>query len=609
FPPGEVAVRALLAGADVLLLSPVTDAALSSVRDAIQSGRVPMSRLDDAVRRLLEAKARLGLYKQREVDVDKLSSVFGQPEFLATAADIAVRGVTLLRNDAGLVPLDPRTTKRVFLLAVSADPDTTPAEPFERELRAQLDNVDSLHVDTKYFRAEETHLPSPDSYDLAICAMTVRVADRKGTIGLPTDELEMIHALLKAGKPVIMVGLGSPYLMESFPEATTWLASFSVQDVAQRAAAQALLGTFAVGGRLPVSLPGAAPHALKVGDGMATAAIPLTLQPASAEMDEQLKPVVAMLNHADLNQVGGVLAVAYRGHLFQRRFGKLGAAATDVVATPEMLPPEWPRRDLPLDTAVLTTAIARLVQTKQLALESPLATILAGVSVWPRIQGWRELTLRQLLERPPELKIERPPSRVWDEKPLWDEKPPWESNGGLPQWSASSILASQILETMTGHLAPEAARMLLFGSPLPALATPPKGKDEAQWAAIEARANQLAVVGQIWLNGGLYAGRRLMNTAVERQFLVRESSGERVFTPGWDVAPAPGKYFSKDAFGSASPDGTSLWIDPAQELVITIAWEPGTPHGLSPLSGQKSALLRLNVHDAIFAALGLKPAN
>jgi hypothetical protein len=238
FPPGEVAVRALAAGADVLLMSPVTDAAILGVSEAVRSGRIPMARLDAAVRRALEAKARLGLYRERLVNIDKLNTVVGQPAFQAKAQDIADRGVTLLRNDGSLVPLDPRTTKRIFLLAVSADPDTAPAEPFERELRAQLDALDSLHVDMRYFRVEETQLPSPDTYDLAICAITIRVADSKATVGLPANQAELIHRLLAAGKPVIMVGLGSPYLIATFPEAATWLAAFSVQDVAQRAAAR-----------------------------------------------------------------------------------------------------------------------------------------------------------------------------------------------------------------------------------------------------------------------------------------------------------------------------------------------------------------------------------
>src|SRR5258708_24579614 len=65
YPPGEVAVRSILAGADVLLVPPVLDAALEAVRDAVASGRIPMSRVDEAVTRVLRAKAKLGLTKSQ----------------------------------------------------------------------------------------------------------------------------------------------------------------------------------------------------------------------------------------------------------------------------------------------------------------------------------------------------------------------------------------------------------------------------------------------------------------------------------------------------------------------------------------------------------------
>jgi len=594
FPPGEVAVRALVAGADVLLMSPVTDAALAAVRDAVSSGRVPMSRLDDAVHRVLEAKARLGLYRQREVDIDKLSSVFGKPEFLATAADIADRGVTLLRNDAGLVPLDPRTTKRVFLLAVSADPDTAPAEPFERELRAQLDYVDSLHVDTKYFRVAETQLPSPDSYDLAICAMTVRVADRKGTIGLPADELEMIHALLKAGKPVIMVGLGSPYLMESFPEATTWLASFSVQDVAQRAAAQALLGTFAVGGKLPVSLPGAAPHALKVGDGMTTAGIPMTLEPASAEMTDRLKSVFALLEGAvrENPRTIGELRVGYRGEEAVHPFGVRARITSGEGAS--IVAPNLTR--IFEDPPILTTAIARLAQIKQLTLDAPLATLLQGTQLVPE-EGLKGVTLRELLEGTSGLELTRRPGKVTPSTQevlslAAGERP--RHSGDRAEREAGALVVS----TLTGLTYAPATEKLIF-EPLRFSAT-------GNPSDIEGGA--LALVGQLWLNGGIYAHNRLLNRLTMAQFIAQKRENDAVFTAGWEVSQAPGHGFSPSSYGWTNPSWESLWIDPERELyVVLLINGPGMSTDTLPAVPSREQF-RAEIHDAIFNALGLAPA-
>ena len=121
YPPGEVAVRSILAGADVLLVPPVLDAALQAVRDAVASGRIPMSRLDEAVTRVLRAKAKLGLNKSKLVDLDALARNFDRPEFERAALDIADRGITLLRDDQHILPLDSTKPQRVLLVAVSGD--------------------------------------------------------------------------------------------------------------------------------------------------------------------------------------------------------------------------------------------------------------------------------------------------------------------------------------------------------------------------------------------------------------------------------------------------------------------------------------------------------
>src|SRR5205807_3074140 len=68
YAPGEAAVRAILAGVDALLMPPVPDAAFEALEGAVKSGRISKRRLDESVRRILQAKARLGLNKNRLVD-------------------------------------------------------------------------------------------------------------------------------------------------------------------------------------------------------------------------------------------------------------------------------------------------------------------------------------------------------------------------------------------------------------------------------------------------------------------------------------------------------------------------------------------------------------
>src|SRR5262249_21282226 len=139
YAPGEAAVRAVLAGADALLMPPVPDAAYQALREAVKSGRISKERLDASVRRILEAKARLGLDKNRLVDLGGLNTKFASVNWQKEAQDISDRGITLLRDTPKRLPLDATKPGRALLLAFYADPEPYPGEDLERELRKRFD--------------------------------------------------------------------------------------------------------------------------------------------------------------------------------------------------------------------------------------------------------------------------------------------------------------------------------------------------------------------------------------------------------------------------------------------------------------------------------------
>src|SRR5437879_6502018 len=106
YAPGEAAVRAIAAGVDCLLMPPVPDAAFEAMQAAVKSGRISKDRLDASVRRILQAKARLGLNANRLVDVNAINKKFGSAEWQKEAQEISDRGVTLLRDTSHRLPLD-----------------------------------------------------------------------------------------------------------------------------------------------------------------------------------------------------------------------------------------------------------------------------------------------------------------------------------------------------------------------------------------------------------------------------------------------------------------------------------------------------------------------
>ena len=392
YPPGEVAVRSILAGADVLLVPPVLDAALQAVHEAVASGRIPMPRLDEAVTRVLRAKAQLGLNKSKLVDLDALARTFDRPEFDRAALDIADRGITLLRDDQHILPLDAAKPARVLLVAVSGDSDPFPAGTLENEIRWRLDSLTTVRMDTRFVRADTVKLPAPDTYDIAIAAVYVRVTDRKGSVGLPDDEAALVIRLLAAGKPVVVAGFGSPYLAESFSTAKTYIASFGTGEIAQRAMGRALFGQHNRRRcRLPVNIPSVA----AIGAGLDVAANPMELREANSAAEEKLQPAYDVLDRAVADRAfpGGVLAVGYQDELIVHEFGRQTYDAKSPAVNVDTI----------YDAASLTkpvvtaTLVAMQVEAGRIGLDLPVARYIPEWNDGPNPDWRKTVTVRNLL--------------------------------------------------------------------------------------------------------------------------------------------------------------------------------------------------------------------
>src|SRR5260370_36625581 len=97
-------------------MPPVPDAAFEGLQGAVRSGRISQARLDASVRRILQAKARLGLEENRLVDVNAINQKFGHVAWPSEAQSISDRGVTRLRATWHRLPLcGPRPTPALLL--------------------------------------------------------------------------------------------------------------------------------------------------------------------------------------------------------------------------------------------------------------------------------------------------------------------------------------------------------------------------------------------------------------------------------------------------------------------------------------------------------------
>jgi beta-N-acetylhexosaminidase len=650
FAPGEAAVRAVLAGADALLMPPVPDAAFEALQQAVKSGRISRERLEASVRRILLAKARLGLNKSRLVDLDAINEQFGSVASQNEAQKISDRGVTLLRDNNHILPIDGTKPSRALLLAFYADPEPYPGEDLERELRARFDSVTTLRADTRFVKAETLKLPSPDTYDVAILALFVRVSDRKGNIDIPAEQQVVAQRIYESTKPVITVAFGSPYLIERFPQADTWLAAFGISDVAQISIARALFGEFPIRGRVPVTIPAPETSAdaageIKAGSGIELPANPMTLQLMDARAEASLQPAYDVLEKAFTAKAfpGATLAIGYRGKVAIHSFGHLSYDAKSPATGANTM----------YDIASLTKVVATTTIVAKLAegdFPVPIdldAKVERYLPEWvpdtaPDLAWRHKVTVRHLLTHTsglPAFKEYWRTSKSREESLARIFAEPLEYEPGTKEVYSDLgiILLTEIIERLTGKPLDTLANAYIF-SPVDMKNTmfrPPQKfwptiaptefdnqlrhrlvqgevHDENAFvlggvsghAGLFSTARDLAAFCQMLLNGGVYAHHRILRRATVSLFTKPQELSNGTRTLGWAVPTedgSSGHYFSTHSFGHTGFTGTSIWIDPDRQLFVVLLTNRVHPTRENTQIQQ----VRPALHDAVMQALGL----
>ena len=107
---GRAAVEAVKAGNDVLLIPSDLDGSYNGLLQAVRSGEIPESRIDESVLKILRAKASVGLNRATQVDINAVNRIVAKPASLATAEEIADEAVTLVRDNHQVLPLKAAAT-------------------------------------------------------------------------------------------------------------------------------------------------------------------------------------------------------------------------------------------------------------------------------------------------------------------------------------------------------------------------------------------------------------------------------------------------------------------------------------------------------------------
>ncbi|MGA8977736.1 MAG: glycoside hydrolase family 3 protein [Pedococcus sp.] len=245
----EVAVRALSAGVDQLLMTPAMDDAYAAVIDAVRSGRISRADLDAKVRRVLELKVNRGIVSDPYADPAALDDVVGTPEHLATATAVTDRTTTLVKNDDKTLPLAAQGSKVLVTGWGVTTTKTLAAGLTDRGASTTVKETGSSPTDAQIAAA----VAAAQSQD-AVVVTTMKAWDTKVT-DPRAGQQKLVKQLLATGKPVVVVATRDPYDIAYLTQAPTYLATYSYSPVAIESAVRVITGEVAPTGKLPVDIP------------------------------------------------------------------------------------------------------------------------------------------------------------------------------------------------------------------------------------------------------------------------------------------------------------------------------------------------------------------
>jgi len=261
--PGEAAVRAIEAGADVVLDSADPRAAFAALNAAVASGRLTRARLEASARRVLGHKVRLGLHLARTVNLDVVMSGVGTRAGADTARRVAERALTLVRDERGSVPLSTPRSGRLLYLSVLDYPSNwriaAPSRTVIPELRARWPSVTAVELSDRS-SAEELELvrAMAAGHDAVVVGVFVRAASGSGRLDLAPGIVRLLSDLAagaaRRSQPLAAAFFGSPYAAVAAPALPAVLLTYDFGDHAEAAAVRALAGEIPLSGRLPVAL-------------------------------------------------------------------------------------------------------------------------------------------------------------------------------------------------------------------------------------------------------------------------------------------------------------------------------------------------------------------
>jgi beta-N-acetylhexosaminidase len=257
----EAAVKAVLAGNDILLAPLKPKEVIEAIYNAVIEGVIEESRINESVKKIFFAKYWLGLFE--DFSSESITDFENQK---LIAKKIADESITLLKNEDNVLPLDLNDYKSITNIAVTDGSGGLITEYFGDLLKTNRYDINSLKITRQSRKRDYDKIKSAAlKSDLIIISSFIRVNAGKGPVDISSQQQNFIQSLIDSGNKIILISFNNPYLISKFPNVRTYINTYSNTTFSQEAALKAMLGDIEFKGKLPISIPGTN---FNIGDGI-----------------------------------------------------------------------------------------------------------------------------------------------------------------------------------------------------------------------------------------------------------------------------------------------------------------------------------------------------
>ncbi|MDD4602790.1 MAG: glycoside hydrolase family 3 N-terminal domain-containing protein [Bacteroidales bacterium] len=251
FPPGEIEVKALQAGNDILLLPKDVEIAEKKILTAIDSGEISKDLVETKCKQILLLKKGLGLAKRPIIDTKNLVADLNTPEEITLRQKMVNASVTVVKNNLRIIPLTGLDRRKIAVVSLGDTINTVFQTTMQEYATLDLFNV-SKKI-TKQCSDSLCTLLVP--YDLVIIGVHSIISNPGEKYGLSPSLIHLLDTLILSNRTILAL-FGTPYalsIISNLKKAEAIVIGYQDNPYTEHTVAEIIFGGIAAQGRLPVT--------------------------------------------------------------------------------------------------------------------------------------------------------------------------------------------------------------------------------------------------------------------------------------------------------------------------------------------------------------------